>query len=942
MAKSDRGTHTDMPWLTWTQFKIATLESCCGHSVHKRTSATSVDKWSAERFGGKLAPGYGKAFWGGQYFGEDNEKGWFPICIPQGDLWDRMSDDLIMPWSIGIYFTVAETEGCEYDTMVGMSCRIGVHSPFLTTGWGIEDYDIDWGLVSGKYYDGVNEWDTYPTGYAAEADGVQKPGEYGQLQCLFSEMPAQEYMSWTCAWHTGYGGCKTINARESFFKHGLLWEVINYDPGLDSNDYVKMVWMPNRVKMYFINPIVNSLNKYKFKAGETVVMNGLAFEIPGGTLGDYALNPGGNYSHALYEAWVESIDGQHTYTISPGDVATGIESNTRASFPLPSSMEPGFYWIKLRGRQMEQPADELLMYAGDYRTIASGQAYKGDRIVIQVGEVNIPPSPPVPYWKWKWKWGDLEIWEYYAPIDVRSDEIFWEGRVMSVSSVTRSLDDTYGLYNISDMDVELANTDMHFSSLLANYHCKGCAAALTHGWGTEPAAWHDSVFVGIVDDYSFQGPAFRAKLKDVSQKYFKRQLPRYVITSEDFPNAPNESLGRAFPELLGLHSLTEGDAPGAIEAICVDETTYKYALAGGPLKELTNVYSDGALIGSSNWTETWDEYGRAFLTFDSDQGNNKITFNCKGYVFEEWNSDNGYVQNPAYILAFYLSLLLDVPINFLDMGTFDELAQLYEDSGWHESGRLAITAKENADSIFQSLLYSFGAKYWLAHDGRFSVGRKDISNLTSDLFFHAQLDLKEHPQRLYNFDQAVNSVKAVWDFYPASDTYKGASEQKDHPSIDQFESELGPDQPWEFRWITDDTFAAQRITEDLLKLAYGNKEVTFTISMEWIGQIDIFDNFRLQDPYGLSSTGSGESGRWYYITALTYDYTNKTIGVTAVDLSWLLQQYFIFGDENEMPQYFTDAGDLYRLYGYCCDEVTDKFSDGTQGKRLIDENYIDQ
>ena len=30
--------------------------------------------------------------------------------------------------------------------------------------------------------------------------------------------------------------------------------------------------------------------------------------------------------------------------------------------------------------------------------------------------------------------------------------------------------------------------------------------------------------------------------------------------------------------------------------------------------------------------------------------------------------------------------------------------------------------------------------------------------------------------------------------------------------------------------------------------------------LEMIGEIDIFDNFQLQDPYGLSATGEGEVG----------------------------------------------------------------------------------
>jgi hypothetical protein len=58
-----------------------------------------------------------------------------------------------------------------------------------------------------------------------------------------------------------------------------------------------------------------------------------------------------------------------------------------------------------------------------------------------------------------------------------------------------------------------------------------------------------------------------------------------------------------------------------------------------------------------------------------------------------------------------------------------------------------------------------------------------------------------------------------------------------------------------------------------------------------------------------------------------------------VDLHWLLQQYFIFGDENFMPDLWADSG-IYSYYGYLCDENTWEFSDGFPGKILIDENLL--
>ena len=85
----------------------------------------------------------------------------------------------------------------------------------------------------------------------------------------------------------------------------------------------------------------------------------------------------------------------------------------------------------------------------------------------------------------------------------------------------------------------------------------------------------------------------------------------------------------------------------------VDTITYKYIAAYGSLKAITEVYSDGTLVDSANYTVSYDDGGRTYITFNSDQEDKKVTFNARGYMYTGMNSTNGHVENPAYVILFF-------------------------------------------------------------------------------------------------------------------------------------------------------------------------------------------------------------------------------------------------------------------------------------------------
>lgn len=932
-------TQTAIPWREWwLTYSLSKSTKSYLHTIGQLnwTSGNNQSDW--EDVHRENQCGFGKDRVGGAY------DGYYGIYKPASPTFKNDNDNLSQLCSVGIYLDIAVyLQTNSTSTAFRMSNIASIIAP----------EEIDWALVTGQKYNGIDAWATFPIQQATGCFlGLADPTDkVMQSEIWHADLP-NDYM--TYLYNKSSGGTvlwyfNNYQYRDALFRNGLNFTCGNFFYPVGGWTYKageRDIFQLGiqRIRLLYMNGIVNSLSRYSMRTagGIEVVLNGLALEIPEVNVEAYSYSAAAaNWQHRTDKIHFIGREGQGIYTLQNA-VDYTIDSNSKITIPSMPAMNKGTYEIKLEQYDLERGnVNPYTSYAGDWRSRSSGEIYSGQRLIFVVSDDPIPKKPPVPYFKWTWRYGDKEIDEYYAPIDVRSTDTFWEGRLGSVSNLRRSVDDKTGLYSVADANVTLLHgSDKHFSKLLSQYTCKAQRVEISHGWGKEPEGWHKIAFDGIVDDHDFQGTKLEVKLKDLTSLYFSGQLPRNVITNADYLNAPDDSYGRGIPEILGEHDLTTGEEPGAIEAICVDETTYKYIQAGGPLKSTTSVYSDGALIDSADYTISVELDGRQYITFDNDQGDNKITFNCTGYFFAPFDSANGYIENPAYILLFILATLTNVPVNFIDMDSFHDLADLLDDAGWGESGRVAITSLEGRDAILKKILYSFGIHLWLNREGKVRVGRKDITSLDPAPVLHAQLEMFDHPDRKYNYNDLVNSIKIKANFFPAPDIWDRVVEYEDTSSINWFRARYQVSEPWEFPWNSDTTYVNQRILEEALKYSYGYKKAEIRIPIDYIDDLDIFDNVRVQDPYAPSSDGAGDEGRYYYISAIDYEWENQSMRLELVDLTWLIQQYFIFGDEDAMPDEWTDAGDLYRLYGYLCNENNSRFSDLYPGKILIDENLV--
>jgi len=777
--------------------------------------------------------------------------------------------------------------------------------------------------INGKYYDGVHQWGSYPP-YSG--------GEQGERPTLnIGDLPYSARF-----WMPSYSGGQAVSnmEQEHIFRVGFAFYFSNYDIGspFNNNEYFKCDFSATKITANFLNPVVNSISRNRFSGsgGEELIMRGLGFNQDDAELSDASRcssNNPANWDSIVDLIIFEGQEGQGDYTLIRTDGDFSVDSDTKITIPSMPAMNGGVYKIKLIKQNVLPGIEDILVesYAGEFFTDASGKMTSGvddlyGMFTLVIGEAE----SKAPYFTWEWAWkiaGEL-VWKYYAPIDMRADDRFYEGRILSAASTTRSIDDFTGMFQVADMEIELASNDSEFQKLLAQGYCKNQPVKLYFGWTDEPHGWKERYFQGIVDDYVLSGPTFKATLKDITQKYLRKKMPLYIVTTEEWPNAHENAIGKAIPEVLGLHSLTSGENLGAIEALCIDTTSNKYIAAAHPLNSVLQVYADNVLVNPANYTVSNDAEGRTFITFTSSQGDKKITYNAEGYSLAAWDSSNGYIENPAYVLGFFLVYLAEVPIDYIDTDSLDEVADLFEDNGWDECGKLAFTELEDASSVLQKLLFSFGIKAWPDREGKLHFGRKDLTTFDTDKTIIAQTDCINAPIIEFNLRDAVNRIKVSWDYYPAASVFGGAREFESDASITDFESEIENYETWEYPCVSCEDFAVLRAGEDLQRLSYGNRIVSFTLPIDFINELEIFDTFILQDTFGLSPSGEGEEQHYYYVTSLTYDFQNMTIGVKASDLQWLAGQCFIIGRCSELEHNYENASQWMKVFGYIgsCDD----------------------
>jgi len=793
-----------------------------------------------------------------------------------------------------------------YDWGIRFNALIKVHAGgatpncefFVRTFTAANAWDPD--TVTGRHYNGANNWPGYPS-----------PGTTNDMRdfaVLHVDLP-KIYAIWTASQKPGYAG---NDYQDEFIRNGILIYAANWGgggwPGMGED--IEYEAEPDWIRIRVINPIVNSITPATTAPGTTptVILAGLGFDNSDADLSDAALHPSnavpaGGWNDEVDLIYIIDITDPSTIvdTLNGGLGDFTIDNNGQITIPAMPALPNGTYWFILKKEGVGLGGIDAEGYAGDWRADPTGLLTAGTRLTYTVTTAPPPIKKKkiVPITRWKFKKFDGTIlYKYYAPIDTRGPLTFYEGRILSISSFSRALNDISGLADVSDISIEMANQDKEFSKLLAEYHTKGQPVEIYMAWADDPETIKSAVCKFIVDDYDRPGLTWKVKLKDISQKYMKRRIPTEICSLAEYPNIWSDHIGKAKPVPLGFCQHTTGEAPGAVEAIYIDtipgSAGYQY-LASMDTINIVGVYSDGAgPMAPGTWSQGYGPFGETYLFLVNDQADNKITFNCEGPGYSAWNGPGGFIQNPAYIILYLLinnqkNGGLEIPPSEIDLISFDDMAIRFSVSGadYSTHGFFIAAERKDAGEYLRELCFTYGVAIYPAKDGRLTIGKLDLSNYSAALRIFEQIDVLEEPARPMNMARTINSIKMRWQFYPQNQSYYGSKMVDNPASIAAFEMTAEALEEWTFPWTDSEPLADERALFELARLSYGNRKLVFQVHLSWLDNLDLLDTFIYQEPFAIDISGGIAEGL-FYVEGLDADFQNFTLTITGVDLDWLL------------------------------------------------------
>jgi hypothetical protein len=350
-----------------------------------------------------------------------------------------------------------------------------------------------------------------------------------------------------------------------------------------------------------------------------------------------------------------------------------------------------------------------------------------------------------------------------------------EGRVESVSGVSRSIDPLTPNVQITEVSVGILDTDRTFAALVHNYRSslRRSVAKLVLISPNVADASAFTQFSGILEDWTQDSPfrwTLRLRLDDRPLARGIMPKPGWAIAETEWPNAHADAVGK-FPAIVyGIHDSRGTTAAGMLPTLYVDTSGFRYLVSVGHISSVDRVYKDNIEV-VSGWAITKVKINGKLYTlvdFTSTQGSSVITVDAQGltsatdgtgtvytnpsdqlkhllvnFGFGNWRSESSWVSDSSYPVSTTL---------------FSAFATYCTDMGFEGSMYIGTDgAQENVLEVVQQWCESWDAKLVATNDGKFGPVFLD-HRAPSSLYFDAPWI--RDPQAL-SFGAAYSAMDAV-------------------------------------------------------------------------------------------------------------------------------------------------------------------------------------
>lgn len=520
---------------------------------------------------------------------------------------------------------------------------------------------------------------------------------------------------------------------------------------------------------------------------------------------------------------------------------------------------------------------------------------------------------------------------YYASVDVSTPTVLYEGKVLSYGTTYRTIGDTYGGYEVSDITVILSDADRHWRKLLAgaNYILHR-AANLKVGFVGMGLDDFRLIFSGTIESYEFVTPLqFKVTLKDTLERY-ATLVPLAKIRTTVFPLASSGIVGMAEPIIYGCVTSQNDSDDGAIPCALVNTETFTYLVAAHVCESVDSVYVGGVrkTTGYTISTSTIGSTTYTLITFVADQAGAVVTCDVKGKKI-----DGVFSENPITILQ---DILVTAGVASGSIDASFTTAAAVADTRLLKAGGV-LMEQQTLRNIVEEFGICFALDIWVNIAGKIACKFLTYSLSTTYPEYTAQHDILGGLTIETQTDKIVNLVQYDYAYHYARNYY---AHQRDINNVMSETNLL-----MEYRtvlnlpWVRERSTAFIAASKFLRDHTYPPMWIRFSMPLHALN-MELADIITITHFEGLATDGNGWDKKTFQVRSIGFDIDQMKCDILAVEVVFgvngePIYNPYILGDNTALHDTWVGASAADRVYGYLCDSDTGVFSDSVAGKELL-------
>ncbi len=509
----------------------------------------------------------------------------------------------------------------------------------------------------------------------------------------------------------------------------------------------------------------------------------------------------------------------------------------------------------------------------------------------------------------------------------------YAGRILSLPNITTSIGDLNRTYETADIEIIIADPDRDLRAAMIEEGLKNRSLTVKISFPNEDLDDALIVFSGRIYNYK---PLDNLRFSISAEQYvknFSEKYPDKRIMATDYPNAAEGMVGLLIPIFWG----TVSSATGPLKTFMVDTTVdaEKHLVAlqvtpapgtplgvtnvriNGTLKTAVTHYNitgttiDGKIHVYISWVAGVNPTASDLVTCDVTFTDHATMGPAEAFKYFALNFC-GYVNADFDPVSYATAVIEEISRGYTFDGVMaeektlaawkDEISNEFELDIWYDTATGLIK--------FQYL----GTAFDLASTPHY-YDYKDILKYTPGQ--HVEL-IGNWCRPGYNYDYAMQNFQNYH-------FYEDATSQTLHGGV----YKLNPTLYFVRSAATAYDLASRKVIRQRNPIAFEKFVLplkTFSLSLGAIVRITHYDGPGL----------NGYIGAFFQLRRTELDLNNFVLYGEFECVANFYGDEFILGDEYLMTDYWIDSGtDHY--YGYLCDEPTEEFSNGDEGKSLNDE-----